>query len=87
MREVTQLLDIGINVGRTGSLNPYAILAPVNINGAMVKQATLHNEDYIQEKDLRIGDWVVVERAGEVIPQVVRSLPERRTGNERQGMP
>ncbi len=83
VREVTQLLDIGINVGRTGSLNPYAILAPVNINGAMVKQATLHNEDYIQEKDLRIGDWVVVERAGEVIPQVVRSLPERRTGNER----
>ncbi len=83
VREVTQLLNIGINVGRTGSLNPYAILSPVNINGAIVKQATLHNEDYIREKDLRIGDWVVVERAGEVIPQVVRSLPERRTGNER----
>ena len=80
---VTQLLDIGINVGRTGSLNPFAILEPVDVGGAMVKMATLHNEDYITSKDLRIGDWVVVERAGEVIPQVVSPLTERRTGEER----
>ena len=79
---VTRLLDIGVNVGRTGSLNPYAILEPVDVAGATVKMATLHNEDDIRRKDLRIGDWVVVERAGEVIPQVVRPLVERRTGEE-----
>lgn len=81
---VTQLLDIGINVGRTGSLNPYAILEPVFVSGVTVKQATLHNEDDIRRKDLRIGDWVVVERAGEVIPQVVKPLVERRTGEEKE---
>ncbi|MSQ12127.1 MAG: NAD-dependent DNA ligase LigA [Dehalococcoidia bacterium] len=80
---VTRLLDIGINIGRTGSLNPYAILEPVSVGGVTVKQATLHNEDDIRRKDLRIGDWVVVERAGEVIPQVVAPLTERRTGSER----
>lgn len=80
---VTRLLDIGINVGRTGSLNPFAVLDPVDVGGAMVKMATLHNEDYILSKDLRIGDWVVVERAGEVIPQVVGPLAERRIGDER----
>ena len=80
---VTRLLDIRVNVGRTGSLNPYAVLEPVDINGATVKQATLHNEDYIRAKDLHIGDWVVVERAGEVIPQVVSPMKERRTGDER----
>ena len=80
---VTRLLDIGINVGRTGSLNPFAVLEPVDVGGATVKMATLHNEDYISSKDLRIGDWVVVERAGEVIPQVVTPLTERRTGEER----
>ena len=67
----TQLLDIGINVGRTGSLNPFAILEAVNVGGAMVKMATLHNEEDIHRKDIRIGDRVVVERAGEVIPQIV----------------
>ena len=80
----TRLLDIRVNVGRTGSLNPYAILEPVNVGGAMVKMATLHNEDDIRRKGLLIGDWVVVERAGEVIPQVVRPLIERRTGEERE---
>ena len=80
---ITRLLDIGINVGRTGSLNPFAILDPVDVAGATVKMATLHNEDYILSKDLRIGDWVVVERAGEVIPQVVGPMPDRRTGEER----
>ena len=81
-QQVTQLLDIRTNVGRTGSVNPYAVLSPVDVGGATVKQATLHNEDYIRAKDLRIGDWVVVERAGEVIPQVVSVITSRRTGNE-----
>ena len=79
----TQLLDIAVNVGRTGSINPYAVLEPVNINGVTVRQATLHNADYIRSKDLRIGDWVVVERAGEVIPQVVSSIVSKRAGDER----
>ena len=81
---VTQLVDIAVNVGRTGSINPYAVLAPVDVGGATVRQATLHNEDYIRAKDLRIGDRVVVERAGEVIPQVVSVITGRRTGCERE---
>ena len=82
-QETTRVLDIRVNVGRTGSLNPYAILDPVNVGGATVRQATLHNEDYIRSKDIRIGDWVVVERAGEVIPQIVTVIESRRTGDER----
>jgi DNA ligase (NAD+) len=81
---VTRLLDIGINVGRTGSLNPYAVLEPINVGGVTVKLATLHNEDDIRRKDLRIGDWVTVERAGEVIPRVVAPVVGRRTGEERE---
>ena len=84
VQEITRLLDIAVNVGRTGSINPYAVLEPVNIAGATVKQATLHNEDYIRGKDLLIGDWVVVERAGEVIPQVVSVIADRRSGDERE---
>ena len=84
VQEITQLLDIRVNVGRTGSINPYAVLEPVNIAGATVRQATLHNEDYIRSKDLLIGDWVVVERAGEVIPQVVSVIADRRSGDERE---
>ncbi|MBI4328937.1 MAG: NAD-dependent DNA ligase LigA [Chloroflexi bacterium] len=80
---VTRLLDIGINVGRTGSLNPFAILEPVQVSGVTVKMATLHNEDDIRRKDLRIGDLVVVQRAGEVVPQVLRPVIEARTGSER----
>ena len=80
----TRLLDIGINVGRTGSLNPYAILEPVIVSGATVKMATLHNEEDIHRKDIRIGDWVIVERAGEVIPQVVGPVVARRSGQERE---
>ena len=83
-QSVTRLLDIAVNVGRTGSLNPFAMLEPVDVGGATVKQATLHNEDYIRAKDLRIGDWVVVERAGEVIPQVVSVITNRRTGAEKE---
>lgn len=78
----TQLLDIRVNVGRTGALNPYAVLQPVEIGGTTVTYATLHNEDLILAKDLRIGDTVQVKRAGEVIPQVVGPVPERRTGAE-----
>jgi len=75
---VTRLLDIQVNVGRTGALNPFAVLEPVEIGGATVKLATLHNFDLIVEKDLRVGDWVQVKRAGEVIPQVIGPIPERR---------
>ena len=79
----TRLLDIRINVGRTGTLNPYAVLEPVRVGGVTVSTATLHNEDYIAERDIRIGDWVIVQRAGEVIPQIVAPLTSRRTGEER----
>ena len=81
---VTRVEDIRINVGRTGALNPWAVLAPVEISGVRVSAATLHNEDLIAQKDIRIGDQVEVIRAGEVIPQVVRPLPDRRTGAERE---
>ncbi|MBI2846658.1 MAG: NAD-dependent DNA ligase LigA [Chloroflexi bacterium] len=80
----TRLIDIGINVGRTGSLNPYAILEPVNIGGVTVKMATLHNEDDIRRKDIRIGDTVIVQRAGEVIPQIVGPVVSKRTGAEKE---
>ena len=79
---VTKLLRIGINVGRTGSMNPYAILEPVEVAGVTVRNATLHNEDDIRRKDIRVGDWVTVERAGDVIPQVVGPILSRRTGEE-----
>ena len=75
---ITQLRAIGVNVGRTGALNPYAVLEPVEIGGAMVKLATLHNFDLIAEKDFRVGDWVQVKRAGEVIPQLIAPLVDRR---------
>ena len=81
-QSVTRLLKIRVNVGRTGSMNPYAVLEPVDIGGATVKQATLHNEDYIRSKGLMVGDWVVVERAGEVIPQIVSAITGRRSGDE-----
>jgi DNA ligase (NAD+) len=78
----TQLLDIRVNIGRTGSVNPWALLEPVNIRGVVVSRAALHNEGDIQRKDLRIGDWVLIQRAGEVIPQVVKPVVERRTSSE-----
>ncbi len=81
---ITRLLDIGINVGRTGSLNPYAILEPVVVSGATVRQASLHNEEDIHRKDVRIGDWVTIERAGDVIPHVVGPVTESRTGQEQE---
>ncbi len=80
--ETTRLLAIEINVGRTGSINPFARLEPVVIGGATVKLATLHNFEDIARKDLRVGDVVIVKRAGEVIPQVVGPVRERRNGSE-----
>ena len=81
---VTRILDIQAQVGRTGTLTPGASFEPVPIGGVMVKAASLHNMDEIARKDIRIGDYVVVERAGDVIPYVVKVLTERRTGEERQ---
>jgi DNA ligase (NAD+) len=80
----TRLLAIEVNVGRTGAINPFAVLDPVEIGGVVVKLATLHNEDLIMAKDLRVGDWVQVKRAGEVIPQIIAPIPDRRTGAEQQ---
>jgi DNA ligase (NAD+) len=77
----TTLLDIGVNVGRTGTLNPFAILEPVQIGGVTVKLATLHNEGDIRRKDIRIGDVVIVRRAGDVIPEIVGPVLERRRGD------
>ncbi len=74
--------EIEFNVGRTGAVTPVAKIDPVHIGGVTVSRISIHNEDYIKEKDLRIGDAVLVERAGDVIPQIVKSLPELRTGDE-----
>ncbi len=78
----TQLNDIGVNVGRTGVLTPYAILEPVEVGGVVVRQATLHNFDFIFEKDIRIGDRVRIKRAGDVIPYVIGPVTAARTGDE-----
>lgn len=83
----TQLIDVGVNVGRTGVLTPYAILEPVEIGGVVVKQATLHNFDDIAAKDIRIGDTVIVKRSGEVIPYVVGPVPDVRDGSEQPIQP
>ncbi len=83
----TQLNDIRVNVGRTGVITPYAVLQPVEISGVIVKQATLHNFDFIEEKDIRIGDRVLVKRAGEVIPYVIGPIEEARDGGEQPYTP
>ena len=83
----TRLLDVGVNVGRTGVLVPYAILEPVEVSGVTVKQATLHNFDDIAAKDIRLGDMVIVKRSGEVIPYVVGPVADLRDGSETPIMP
>jgi DNA ligase (NAD+) len=80
----TRLLDIGISVGRTGTLNPYAILEPVSVGGVTIKSAALHNEDDIRRKDIRIGDTVIIQRAGEVIPEVIGPVKSKRRGKQEE---
>ena len=81
--EVTTVEDIIVSVGRTGALTPVAVLTPVEIGGVEVARATLHNEDEIQRKDIRVGDTVIVTRAGDVIPEVIRVVSEKRSGKEK----
>ncbi|MGC9444173.1 MAG: NAD-dependent DNA ligase LigA [Candidatus Methanospirareceae archaeon] len=81
-KEVTRIQRIAVQVGRTGMLTPVALLKPVDVKGVTVSRATLHNLDYVQENDIREGDWVRVMRAGDVIPEVVESLKDKRTGDE-----
>jgi NAD-dependent DNA ligase len=80
----TRLLDIRVNVGRTGRVTPYAVMEPVKVSGSTVEQATLHNEDEVKRKGVLIGDMVILRKAGEVIPEVVAPVPELRTGGERE---
>jgi len=80
----TQILGIRVQVGRTGALTPVADLQPVRLSGTTISRSTLHNEDEIRRKDIRVGDWVLIERSGEVIPKVVAVMKERRTGKEKK---
>ena len=79
---LTTLKEIKFTVGRTGRITPNAIFSPVHVAGSLISKATLHNEDYCIAKDIRVGDVISIRKAGDVIPEVVRVLPERRTGNE-----
>ncbi|MBS2967557.1 NAD-dependent DNA ligase LigA [Metabacillus sp. KIGAM252] len=81
---MTKLLDIELNVGRTGVITPTAILEPVRVAGTTVQRASLHNEDLIREKDIRLGDYVIVKKAGDIIPEVVNVLADHRTGDEKE---
>lgn len=83
---ITRLIDIIFTVGRTGKITPNAVLEPVRVAGSTIKRATLHNEDNVACKDIRIGDYVIIRKAGDVIPEVVRAIPERRNGDEKPFM-
>lgn len=83
----TMLLDIGVKVGRTGVLTPFAVLEPVKVGGVIVRNATLHNFDFIAEKDIRVGDQILIKRAGDVIPYVIRSMDSVRSGDEISYLP
>lgn len=80
----TRLKEVRISVGRTGTLNPYAVMEPVSVGGVTIRQAALHNEDDIRRKDIREGDWVYIQRAGEVIPEIIGPIVSRRTGEEKE---
>lgn len=80
---ITKLKDIIFTVGRTGKITPNALLEPVRVAGSLVQRATLHNEDFVREKGIMIGDYVVIRKAGDVIPEVVKALPNRRNGSEK----
>ncbi|UMZ74533.1 NAD-dependent DNA ligase LigA [Natranaerofaba carboxydovora] len=82
-KKVTQVQNIIINVGRTGALTPVAFLEPVNVAGSVVKRASLHNEDILNEKGIKIGDFVEIQKAGDIIPEIVRVIEEKRTGEEK----
>ena len=82
-QKTTKVLDITVSVGRTGALTPVAILEPVKVAGSTVGRATLHNEDEMRRKDIRIGDWVIIQKAGDVIPEVVAPISSKRTGDEK----
>ncbi len=83
-QKTTQILDINAQVGRTGTLTPVAKLKPVKVGGVVVSRVTLHNQDEIDRKDIRVHDWVLIERAGDVIPKVVQVIKSRRSGNEKK---
>jgi len=80
----TRIKEIRVQVGRTGALTPVAVLEPVKLSGTTIARSTLHNEDEIERKDIRVGDWVLIERSGDVIPRVVAAMKERRTGKEKK---
>lgn len=82
--KTTRLVDIRVHIGRTGTVTPIAVLEPVRVAGSTVTYASLHNEDEVRRKDVRIGDWVIVRKAGDVIPEIVAPVPDRRTGQERE---
>lgn len=83
-QSTTKIIDIQTNVGRTGAITPFAIMEPVQLAGTTVTRATLHNEGEIKRKDIRIGDTVIVQKAGDIIPEIIESLPNLRSGNEKK---